>query len=1585
MFLEKADAVLLGTDSHHEPTFHLYESKNLRTVGLCDRVAHKSYPKYLPRPFNINTTQAQASTLALVNFYENKGWCYDLKLEELVQVETTRRSSLCKNFAGGFVIGDGTGVGKTRSIAVVVESIVLYEKTIQDATVRIGPSVFRCDGSSLDSVRQGSWHRHPFFIWLTCSRSLFQDCQEGIREVVENSHRQTESWAPFPDEPSYFTSGRNGSISFASFNFHTRKMDDNFIRFFVLQDIKDAVRECGGSMPNVIPCFTAAPAVLFMTYADLNANLEFVLKFITGGGEIASNVGQVDTFVTAILCDEFHRTKNITDTFRGELEKIWAEEDVRVLSNNPRPPNPSISKTVERFKHAMLYNDKQFAAKSIRSKRSFLSQLKQSDSFRLLLEIIKYDTFCLMVSATPFQSNADLHSVDHILRRTVPAYTSIYSIFGNTSTPDAIAENSEYSTMFLEQVVKLLRGEGQLVSRCISIENVVCSVVNCSSTPVQKYAIDELSSYCLNARQVLIDSKELGVAMNGAMEVMAATGDLTIKNVNNFIEYLNRLNRAGEITIPVDLDSGVSRALGRMDRRFTAMVIGDEETAHDGITTINSILHDAKEVSLLAAKNNRKAANMCAAGGGNVNRNDDDDDDDDEIWSKGLVSSTSQEQELLDTIREDEDDTSKLVEKPIMNKGSGVHQTFQQLECFEKLRKQYFINTASVSVATCKSALLSIKAQSVGSVIRSLRLSPTPQKAVMSLEQTGESYLSSLAGRVFKAPVVNSRKRKRVPDDLLKSKHGFVDLSIFDSSPLANTVLAGYRILCRAVAIATSVTVKTEDGGVLHVMLVPTPPAAEPLVALSGNSLDTIEQCVGETQHAEITNRKLSSRVTTRGLLVLYPNRKTSNTNQCIRSFNNTKEVDVMMLGPKGNTGLSLHDSKTNKVSAKRVHLLLDLPYNAVPFLQTIGRTHRNGQLSVPHFLVFTTDSPAERRFFDSLENRVKDSKAGTFADRYSNNSVSISSGVNREQFLDKGLVLRTVGVVIQIICSNITLIDLFNKFATMTLDIGSNDDGDEVPSRPANKLLAFAEGLNSSNDLFVDVLILGLHITLVVLGRQDYIRCPEQLGIALDFASVLEPCAIFDIAASAAKVIFSNLCLHLVYHREPQMAPSHRLDVLAEAANGILQIIGSYIKPERDKIGNNLHVRTLIAKDRDSNIDLYTDIISASSELNSAVNDYCGDIQDSTPLDKLVLQIIGNEKPNDLRALIAQTVSGVLTVRILGAGQKIGVISALGRSGLTANMIQLIPVVAASSVINILAIENPGLVLRIHNDASPHKQFREPCHNTSYVLWLARKLSAATLDFRQFQNNFFSPKKESELMLDVYSNVKSIMARDDRLDGLCETRMNNVMGASYVKVRKKPICMFRSKFLGENFRRHVARELDEEEGGDKDGKNDRDEEYDKDDKEGKNDRDEEYDKDDKEGKNDRDEEYDKDDKEGKNDRDEEYDKDDKEVKDDKEEQKVKDEKNKGDYNNNDYNPIVLQKHERSETHDLDVVLCNGIRDTLTKQNSVFVEQYVDLFVAANVIKNDGTILQLCFDNCDKFSGLPRFCLYETKKRLDGS
>ncbi|KAK8405435.1 hypothetical protein O3P69_001771 [Scylla paramamosain] len=120
---------------------------------------------------------------------------------------------------------------------------------------------------------------------------------------------------------------------------------------------------------------------------------------------------------------------------------------------------------------------RKYSSSSVSDIEKFLGTLSKADSFSLLVELLKYDTFFFMASATPFKGTDDLHSIDHIIRGVVPAYTSSCMALRGTgkSNPSGIVDASEYSTVFLEDIVKLLGNRGYFVSRSISLENVESS------------------------------------------------------------------------------------------------------------------------------------------------------------------------------------------------------------------------------------------------------------------------------------------------------------------------------------------------------------------------------------------------------------------------------------------------------------------------------------------------------------------------------------------------------------------------------------------------------------------------------------------------------------------------------------------------------------------------------------------------------------------------------------------------------------------------------------------------------------------------------------------------------------------------------------------------------------------------------------------------------------------------------------------------------------------------------------------------------------------------------------------------------
>nr|BDT63150.1 MAG: wsv026-like protein [Sicyonia whispovirus] len=1536
LFAGREKAAEIGSLEHPKPNFKLYESRNLRSVGVCSRLMNKSFPMFLPRPFEINSVQAHAVRLALIQFYRSNGWEEAMSEEQLVRVDMVQGLNTRKPPLGGFVIGDGTGVGKTREIAAFLLSTVILKRALQDSQAVHGPEVMRCgDPAVLRAVESGRWKRAPFFIWLTRSEPLFLSCQEGLREVVTRSTRGGGggAWgAAYRDTPRDFKGGgKTGYLSLSNPSAATGDEDSLLLRFFLLRDIKKIMERNGTAA--AADTVTAAPSVLFMTYATLQKNLEFLLEFLTGCSSVGTNMAiPMDNFVTAVLCDEFHQTKNISDAFRDELERAWAEEDRVVMGGGPRPVNPPLGKILERFRAALVDGvhpqgrrvriggygrsgaDPEFldrAQAACPGTGLFLKRLSLADSFRLLMEVLKYDSFFLMASATPFQSRADLHMIDHIIRRSLPAYTSMAAFksgAGHSATPDAIADNREYMTVSLEGMVRLLYNRGYLVSRSISIEGVECSVVNCNMTPLQRFALDELSSYFIECRRMLFKCKEAGMAVMEALgAALSGRGRAGVSALcmRELAEFINAAALASAVGLPFPTARGAKRKRGaggdgeegdelaslsptlrsalvgaarKIGREFSVVVVEEGDLSEDGHTSMQGILREA-----LVSKGPK---NKCRAEGAESAHNAEDDADE--------VA-----QELLRVVRAEGSGPGGGVTNPARRPASEM--VFGD-EVFQKLARQYLVNNASTTVSVCKSALLCVKAQSVPEAVARLRLAPTPQKTVMSLEQTGDSFLTNLAERVLRAKAGRRGGRTRAGH-----LFGLVPLGAFDSSPLGNTALSGYRLLCRAVAIVSAARFVMEGGAAVYACLVPRLPPEEPLLALAGNPLDGIAQAVGETKHSEITNRKICSRITGAGLLLLRPNNKTIDTNRCIATFNDTAEVDVMLLGPKGSTGLSLHDSAANGVSAKRIHCLLDVPYNAVDFLQTIGRTNRNGQASKPHFLIFSSDSPAERRFFESLESRVRDSKAGTFADRYSDNSVNVAGGTRREEFLDKGLVLRTLGRVVRIITSDISRVELMGAFAKMTMV--SRDSG----------LLTFVEGIDAENRVFLSTALLAAEITEAAAGG-PYHRDPEQQSSeARIHLLVLGDSEICSVAAAAAKFAYSNFGLQLV-HR-PVVANDPLLSLLRDALKRLHALVDERV-PRGGHSGGAPspgcapHTTSLPSRPRNSQLDLYSDLTAWSEwqadawegEGDLDVGSELGGLDDDEvmgaiemPIDETVLQILAEARPPDKSAsAAAAAVHTPLTVRILGAGVRKGVVSASRfQEAPSTDMLALLPTITACNVIGTLCRENGDLVLDTYLAALPHSCGSPHQRGTSMLLDLARRLCRGTMNYRQFQNNYFSPVNESQLIGRLFVHVQSIMARDNRLDGLCENRMNSVIGASYMAVRKKPRCVLVGDLLDRVRMRHVAAgELP-----------------------------------------------------------------------------------KGESGRTWAVAIAETGVGDGLDHDLDVVLSNGARLTLNRGNSVFVEDHIVSFLAGNLIGTDGSVIQICFDNCEggPFDGMPRFCIFERR------
>nr|BDV49767.1 MAG: wsv026-like protein [Penaeus semisulcatus pemonivirus] len=1357
LFPSQQHAVDRGIETYANPAFSLYESKALEAVGLDDvfvppspyphqnqqPFASLAQPVYLPRPFALNSVQATAVRLALVQYYRQRGWVYGMSDEELGKTCSPslgehRRWNCDRPYGRGFIIGDGTGVGKTREMAAFALSIIMAERAVQESGLRyltcnpekdsVEHRQKRCFGGS------SLWSRQPLILWLTCSETLFDSCKEDLHAVIKNSDPSAKSWrnVGVPDAPSMYDPASGLT---------TVDHDGNvlFIKFTTLKRLRKDMMLSNG--------LVAVPTILFMTYAGLNVNLEKVLDLlISGGRPVMESRQPIPSIVTAILCDEFHKPKTITDAFRKELTKGWEMEDMAILSGAPPQAPPAPADVIWRFFRAMTPSQsarrqRRYTATKLNAddqctkKRrvdattmmidieepgpisQFLSELGQADSFRLLVELTKRDVFFIMASATPFQSNLDLHAIDHIIRGLLPAYTSL-DAFQNgikvanggvnmTDTDDegamlALVENGEYATRFLEDLVKLLYHQGQLVSRAISMSHVDCAVVRCPMSPMQEYAVDEMASYMQEAKCSFRASSRIGVALADEINSLATIGFRERWTTDKLRQKLNCLAES------INRGTVAWGHLSRIAPFFRVLVVDNER-----------------------------------------------------LWQAGddLLPGESREYATASKVKGDKEEDVPAAE------------CIFDGEQYTRTAAQYGVNISGIAVSVCKAMLLVLKARSVSKAVSRLRKNIQLHKVVIAIEQTGDAYLASLLMRM-----VDAIEPAKVGRSVLR-------LSQFDALPLANSTLTAFRLLCHAVAIRTAVRILPLQKSHTCVFLVPRLPPVGPVLSMGGNFLDTVEQHLGESRHTEITNRRWQCRWTEDGLMVLNSNSKSSNTRKNVDSFNNSSHVDVMILGPKGNTGLSLHDSKTNAVAARRLHMIIDLPYNPIAFRQGIGRTHRNGQVSTPMFMLFSTDAPAERRFFESLEARVKDSAAGSFGDRYSRNKLDIvraeavadassvsdtacssanidaqrhdesaaaaaadaAAVVYRENFLDQGLILKVMGTIIRIIVADIGPLELFTKLGQMGLY-----DSDRF---------VYVEGLDSGNVLFVEILTLGLDVAYLVLLNTD----EDNPSRASMFTKLYRTQTLMGVVRTAGRVLDSNLVEGLMMTKRP--LPSSVYKLLCSATR------------------------------------LYTLAMSLDG-----THTMLRELLDGIP--SKTLRPLGSRCPYPTVPESSEVIA--MTIRVLGAGTSMvspSHVMSGSKYFIPSNVISEIPLVAAVCVLSKIATELPSLILRIANAATPHDRACGPPE--SFILNNAKKLSEGKLDNRQFQNSYFSPLSDASLMKDIFTTVRRIMARDARLEQLCNNRINPVIHAIYVHIVHRPAgTVSRNFFLTPQTLPHISKEL---------------------------------------------------------------------------------------------------------------------------------------------------------------------------------
>lgn len=533
-----------------EPKYAVFGATALKAAGISQKFQSSTYipgrlhqqihPRCLFQDFNINSRQAEAVLLAMVQYYNSRNGL---------------GQDLCENeYAGGMIISDGTGMGKTREIAAIALSSIIMESYMEKQ-------------QHPDRLR-----RPPLYLLVTLSPDLFNDCIQGFREVLTGPSDPYASRVVFQ--------ANNTGCSFIN----KLNMERDYIQFMMLKDLLNNVGQVlvgdklvqantklvmdeyhGEGDGNTVyedekledeeeeadkavdanddakqqqqdrwepHIFDVAklqlPTVVFTTYNEIRIKLLPMLNYFSYNPP------------TMVLSDEFHKVCNISENLksiirdRDELEIVAEAKEMNAnmvedyeLGDIGDLKDP-IHLLRELFELGGSKGRKKGNKNNIKSNHfnTYLPQppgsikyispriypktdLGMSDSFRIMIDYLKVPSYTLFVSATPFRSNDDLHVVDHLLKNIIKSYKVFELALQSTSGCNIVEKGTcnsnnngnintsaeEFSTLFLEMAIKLLQNNGMFLSRSLAPNDIKYSVVNVPTPPMARYMLDQLGIY----------------------------------------------------------------------------------------------------------------------------------------------------------------------------------------------------------------------------------------------------------------------------------------------------------------------------------------------------------------------------------------------------------------------------------------------------------------------------------------------------------------------------------------------------------------------------------------------------------------------------------------------------------------------------------------------------------------------------------------------------------------------------------------------------------------------------------------------------------------------------------------------------------------------------------------------------------------------------------------------------------------------------------------------------------------------------------------------------------------------------------
>ncbi|HQB84392.1 MAG TPA: strawberry notch C-terminal domain-containing protein, partial [Candidatus Rifleibacterium sp.] len=79
----------------------------------------------------------------------------------------------------------------------------------------------------------------------------------------------------------------------------------------------------------------------------------------------------------------------------------------------------------------------------------------------------------------------------------------------------------------------------------------------------------------------------------------------------------------------------------------------------------------------------------------------------------------------------------------------------------------------------------------------------------------------------------------------------------------------------------------------------------------------------------------------------------------------------ILVFSEAGGTGRSFHADLSKKNQQHRIHYLVQAGWKADAAIQGLGRSHRTNEASQPHYVLCSTNVPAQVRFTSTIARRL--------------------------------------------------------------------------------------------------------------------------------------------------------------------------------------------------------------------------------------------------------------------------------------------------------------------------------------------------------------------------------------------------------------------------------------------------------------------------------------------------------------------------------------------------------------------------------------------------------------------------------------